>query len=65
MSTECSGFFHHRTGQATMWVQSASCLRGKTSVCIVSDYSRILAQKSLPVGLRSLLMREYGDNTTH
>ncbi|RFQ17963.1 hypothetical protein CRD86_21845 [Escherichia coli] len=48
-----------------MWVQSASRSHGKTSVCIVSDYSRTLAQKILPVGLRSLLMREYGDNTTH
>ncbi|EON1421936.1 hypothetical protein ACNC56_004441 [Escherichia coli] len=33
-------------------------------VCIVSDYSRTLAQRILPVGLRSLLMREYGDDTT-
>ncbi|RAX31895.1 UNVERIFIED_CONTAM: hypothetical protein DQE83_26530 [Escherichia coli] len=34
-------------------------------MCIVSDYSRTLAQRSLPVGLRSLLMREYGDDTAH
>ncbi len=29
------------------------------------DYPRTLAQRSLPVGLRSLLMQEYGDNTAH
>ena len=39
--------------------------RGKNPVCIVFDYSRTLAQRSLPVGLRSLLMQEYGDNTAH
>ncbi len=39
--------------------------RGKTPVCIVFDYPRTLAQRSLPVGLRSLLMQEYGDNTAH
>ncbi|EFI9324772.1 hypothetical protein GZD98_005021 [Escherichia coli] len=32
-------------------------------MCIVFDYPRTLAQRSLPVGLRSLLIREYGDNT--
>ncbi|AUM10548.1 hypothetical protein CFI09_09380 [Escherichia coli] len=34
-------------------------------VCIVAYYSRTLAQRILPVGLRSLLMREYGDDTAH
>ncbi|TJL83645.1 hypothetical protein C9061_25540, partial [Escherichia coli] len=34
-------------------------------VCIVFDYPRTLAQRSLPVGLRSLLMQEYGDDTAH
>ena len=34
-----------------------------TPVCIVFDYSRTLAQKEFPVGLRSWLMREYGDDT--
>lgn len=29
------------------------------------DYPRTLAQRSIPVGLRSLLMRGYGDNTAH
>ncbi|WP_420361395.1 hypothetical protein [Escherichia coli] len=29
-------------------------------MCIVFDYPRTLAQRSLPVGLRSLLMQEYG-----
>ncbi|NYY75549.1 hypothetical protein DMI60_25445 [Escherichia coli] len=29
------------------------------------DYSRTLAQKEFPVGLRSWLMREYGDDTAH
>ncbi|WP_148999867.1 hypothetical protein, partial [Shigella sonnei] len=33
-----------------------------TPVCIVFDYSRTLAQKEFPVGLRSLLIREYGDD---
>ena len=37
--------------------------RGKNPVCIVFDYSRTLAQKEFPVGLRSWLMREYGDDT--
>lgn len=32
--------------------------RGKNPVCIVFDYSRTLAQKEFPVGLRSLLRRE-------
>ncbi len=36
-----------------------------TPVCIVFDYSRTLAQKEFPVGLRSLLIREYGDDTAH
>ncbi|EOY3534448.1 hypothetical protein [Escherichia coli] len=36
--------------------------RGKNPVCIVFDYSRTLAQKEFPVGLRSWLMREYGDD---
>ncbi|EFW0524028.1 hypothetical protein EY329_09000 [Shigella sonnei] len=31
-------------------------------MCIVFDYSRTLAQKEFPVGLRSWLMREYGDD---
>ncbi|EIG43292.1 hypothetical protein ESSG_03937, partial [Escherichia coli H730] len=31
----------------------------------VFDYPRTLAQRSLPVGLRSLLMQEYGDDTAH
>ncbi|HCL8260444.1 TPA: hypothetical protein N2Z49_004609 [Escherichia coli] len=35
--------------------------RGKNPVCIVFDYSRTLAQKEFPVGLR----REYGDDTAH
>ncbi|EFN9168040.1 hypothetical protein D4A49_11255 [Escherichia coli] len=34
-------------------------------MCIVFDYSRTLAQKEFPVGLRSLLRREYGDDTAH
>ena len=34
-------------------------------MCIVFDYPRTLAQRSLPVGLRSLLMREYSDDTAH
>ncbi|KPO59679.1 arginyl-tRNA synthetase [Escherichia coli] len=34
-------------------------------MCIVFDYPRTLAQRSLPVGLRSLLIREYGDDTAH
>ncbi|HIB4387813.1 TPA: hypothetical protein ACWQ2X_004916 [Escherichia coli] len=34
-------------------------------VCIVFDYSRTLTQKEFPVGLRSWLMREYGDDTAH
>ena len=37
--------------------------RGKNPVCIVFDYSRTLTQKEFPVGLRSWLMREYGDDT--
>ena len=37
----------------------------ETPVCIVFDYPRTLAQRSLPVGLRSLLMREYSDDTAH
>ncbi|MEK8755327.1 hypothetical protein P2R60_17185, partial [Escherichia coli] len=36
-----------------------------TPVCIVFDYSRTLTQKEFPVGLRSWLMREYGDDTAH
>ncbi len=36
---------------------------GKNPVCIVFDYSLTLAQKEFPVGLRSLLIREYGDDT--
>ncbi|MDL7469211.1 hypothetical protein QS629_21910 [Escherichia coli] len=39
--------------------------RGKNPVCIVFDYSRTLAQKEFPVGLRSWLMQEYGDDTAH
>ncbi len=39
--------------------------RGKNPVCIVFDYSRTLSQKEFPVGLRSLLIREYGDNIAH
>ena len=39
--------------------------RGKNPVCIVFDYPRTLSQRSLPVGLRSLLMQEYGDDTAH
>ncbi|WP_089535007.1 hypothetical protein [Escherichia coli] len=39
--------------------------RGKNPVCIVFDYSRTLSQKEFPVGLRSLLIREYGDDTAH
>ncbi|XJH28201.1 hypothetical protein AB2I83_09215 [Escherichia coli] len=39
--------------------------RGKNLVCIVFDYSRTLAQKEFPVGLRSWLMQEYGDDTAH
>ena len=39
--------------------------RGKNPVCIVFDYSRTLTQKEFPVGLRSWLMREYGDDTAH
>ncbi|HFP3649434.1 TPA: hypothetical protein ACHGCH_004164 [Escherichia coli] len=39
--------------------------RGKNPVCIVFDYSRTLTQKEFPVGLRSLLIREYGDDTAH
>lgn len=35
-----------------------------TPVCIVFDYSRTLAQKEFPVGLRSLLIREYGNTAT-
>ncbi|EEW3330780.1 hypothetical protein D9M08_03820 [Escherichia albertii] len=31
-------------------------------MCIVFDYSRTLAQKEFPVGLRSWLMREYSDD---
>ena len=38
---------------------------GKNPVCIVFDYSRTLAQKEFPVGLRSWLMQEYGDDTAH
>ncbi|AKM77521.1 hypothetical protein HW43_25385 [Escherichia coli] len=34
-------------------------------MCIVFDYPRTLSQRSLPVGLRSLLMQEYGDDTAH
>ncbi|NYY26657.1 hypothetical protein C6510_25065 [Escherichia coli] len=34
-------------------------------MCIVFDYSRILLQKEFSVGLRSWLMREYGDDTAH
>ncbi|MLN78370.1 hypothetical protein DP238_26030 [Escherichia coli] len=34
-------------------------------MCIVFDYPRTLAQKEFPVGLRSWLMREYGDDTAH
>ncbi|RAX31172.1 UNVERIFIED_CONTAM: hypothetical protein DQE83_26935 [Escherichia coli] len=34
-------------------------------MCIVFDYSRTLAQRSIPQGLRSLLMQEYGDDTAH
>ncbi|ARA08649.1 hypothetical protein APX80_01015 [Escherichia coli] len=34
-------------------------------MCIVFDYSRTLTQKEFPVGLRSWLMREYGDDTAH
>ncbi|HAG9254402.1 TPA: hypothetical protein GE142_17400 [Escherichia coli] len=37
----------------------------KNPVCIVFDYSRTLSQKEFPVGLRSLLIREYGDDTAH
>lgn len=37
--------------------------RGKNPVCIVFNYSRTLTQKEFPVGLRSWLMREYGDDT--
>ena len=36
--------------------------RGKNPVCIVSGYFRTLAQRSFPVGPRSWLMREYGDD---
>ncbi|APL03449.1 hypothetical protein RG58_08990 [Escherichia coli] len=32
---------------------------------IVFDYYRTLAQKEFPVGLRSLLIREYDDDTAH
>ncbi len=39
--------------------------RGKNPVCIVFDYSRTLSQKEFTVGLRSLLIREYGDDTAH
>lgn len=39
--------------------------RGKNPVCIVFDYSRTLAQKEFPVGLRSWLMRKYSDDTAH
>ena len=39
--------------------------RGKNPVCIVFDYSRTLTQKEFPVGLRSWLMQEYGDDTAH
>ncbi|WP_354142646.1 hypothetical protein ABXJ30_19150 [Escherichia coli] len=39
--------------------------RGKNPVCIVFDYFRTLAQKEFPVGLRSWLMRKYGDDTAH
>lgn len=39
--------------------------RGKNPVCIVFDYSRTLAQKEFPVGLRSWLMQEYDDDTAH
>ena len=39
--------------------------RGKNPVCIVFDYSRTLTQKEFPVGLRSWLMQEYGEDTAH
>ncbi|EFD0877899.1 hypothetical protein FEU66_27230 [Escherichia coli] len=39
--------------------------RGKNPVCIVFDYSRTLTQNEFPVGLRSWLMQEYGDDTAH
>ena len=39
--------------------------RGKNPVCIVFDYSRTLGEKDFPVGLRSWLRREYGDDTAH
>ncbi|HBA7239172.1 TPA: hypothetical protein J1X52_004427 [Escherichia coli] len=44
-------------------VTPANHKRGKNPVCIVFDYSRTLTQKEFPVGLRSWLMREYGDDT--
>ncbi|CAD5615584.1 Arginyl-tRNA synthetase [Escherichia coli] len=53
----------HRTGDHVGAVRVL--FTRQNPVCIVSDYSRTLAQRSFPVGLRSLLMREYGDNTTH
>ncbi|WP_215253696.1 hypothetical protein, partial [Escherichia coli] len=60
-----SSFFHHRTGRATMRDKTAHHKRGKNPVCIVFDYFRTLAQKEFPVGLRSWLMRKYGDDAAH
>ncbi|EFN8469637.1 hypothetical protein EBJ43_23225 [Escherichia coli] len=34
-------------------------------MCIVFDYSCTLTQIRYPLGLWSLLMREYGDDTAH
>ncbi|HHY1857491.1 TPA: hypothetical protein ACV199_005313, partial [Escherichia coli] len=51
----------HRTGDYEGTTPRS--VNAVTPVCIVFDYPRTLAQRSLPVGLRSLLIREYGDNT--
>lgn len=53
----------HRTGDHEGTTPRS--VNALTPVCIVFDYPRTLAQRSLPVGLRSLLMQEYGDNTAH
>ncbi|EPY8169222.1 hypothetical protein ACXG2R_004806 [Escherichia coli] len=53
----------HRTGDRVGAVRVP--FTRQNPVCIVFDYPRTLAQRSLPVGLRSLLMREYGDDTAH